>query len=83
MTKGPIVPFGSELLAALCGGSGAVRTAPELRHLVDLPARSAEPRPWPDWVAPEVIATLRDAGIERPWSHQIEAAELARRGVSR
>ena len=80
MTKGPIVTFGSELLAALCGGSGAVRTAPELRHLVDLPARSAEPRPWPDWVAPEVIATLRDAGIERPWSHQIEAAELARRG---
>lgn len=72
--------FGSELLAALCGGTGALRTAPELRHLVDLPARSAEPRPWPAWVTPEVVATLREAGIEQPWTHQIEAAELARRG---
>ena len=72
--------FGSELLATVCGGPEALRTAPELRHLVDLPARSAEPRPWPDWVAPESVAALRDAGIERPWSHQIDAAELAHRG---
>jgi DEAD/DEAH box helicase domain-containing protein len=68
------------LLAAVCGGSAAVRTAPELRHLVDLPACSAEPRPWPAWVSPEIIATLHEAGIERPWSHQVDAAELARRG---
>lgn len=72
--------FGTELLAAVCGGSAAGRTAPELRHLADLPARSAQPRPWPDWVLPEIVATLHEAGVERPWSHQIEAAELARRG---
>lgn len=65
--------FGSELLAALGNPAG-------LRHVAEIPARMAEPRPWPDWVPSAVVAALRADGIDQPWSHQVEAADLARRG---
>ena len=81
--------FGGELLTAVCdaaANSPAHRTAvgpgspAALRHVAEIPARSAEPRPWPDWVAAEVAAAFRADGIDRPWSHQVEAANLARQG---
>lgn len=72
--------FGGELLAAIGAAPGSTRANPALRHVAEIPARAAEPRPWPDWAAAEVVAALRAGGIERPWSHQVEAADLARRG---
>jgi DEAD/DEAH box helicase domain-containing protein len=35
---------------------------------------------WPVWADPDVIAALADTGIDRPWQHQVEAAELAHDG---
>ncbi|MFC4002555.1 DEAD/DEAH box helicase [Prauserella oleivorans] len=49
-------------------------------HVADLPARPARFADWPDWVPPQVSAAFRDCGVERPWTHQAEAAELAWRG---
>lgn len=70
--------FGGDLLAAV-SGSGAGPPA-ALVHVTEIPARGGEPRDWPSWVHPEVSAALRDQGITAPWSHQVEAAELARAG---
>lgn len=70
--------FGGDLLAAVCGGEAAASRS--LLHVAEIAARSGEPREWPPWVHPEVIRALRDRGIATPWSHQVEAAELAHAG---
>ena len=49
-------------------------------HRVGIPARAAQSAPWPDWVAPPVVAAYADAGIERPWRHQVQAADAAHAG---
>ena len=70
--------FGGELLAAALAG-----TAPgehPLRHVAELPPRSGQPRDWPQWADPEVVRAFADRGISNPWSHQLEAAELAHAG---
>ncbi|MQA61944.1 MAG: DEAD/DEAH box helicase [Actinophytocola sp.] len=46
-------------------------------HLTTLPAREARTVAWPDWVPPELVTALRSAGVAAPWSHQVEAADLA------
>ncbi len=51
-----------------------------LTHLEVLPARAGTRVDWPTWTAPALVASWRERGIERPWSHQVEAAEAARRG---
>ncbi|MFR9752603.1 DEAD/DEAH box helicase [Nocardia sp. 004] len=53
---------------------------PEATHVVELPALAATYAAWPAWTAPEVLAALRGTGIDCPWSHQAETAELAFRG---
>ncbi len=81
-TGGDVVAgFGSDLLAAVSGGTGNGHTPAALRHVAEIPARSAEPVDWPGWVHPDVVAALEAHGIRRPWSHQIEAAELAHHGL--
>ena len=52
--------------------------AERLTHLEVLPARAGERVPWPDWTDPDLVGALRVRGVERPWRHQAEAAELAR-----
>jgi DEAD/DEAH box helicase domain-containing protein len=47
---------------------------------VVLPGRAAELRPWPEGLHPELLAALRARGMERAWSHQAEAIELALAG---
>ena len=64
------------ILAALMAGERGAR----LRHVERLPARVARVAPWPDWVAPPLLASLTGSGIEQPWSHQREAMDLAHRG---
>ena len=44
------------------------------------PARAAETRPLPRSLAPEFAQTLRAAGIETLYSHQLEALDAAREG---
>ena len=70
--------FGGDLLAAV-RGPGAGQNA-SLLHVAEIPARSGEPRAWPSWVHPAIPAALRAHGITAPWSHQVEAADLARAG---
>ena len=62
-------------LSALASG------APErLRHVHEVPARSARPEPWPSWVDPTVYAACAGTGITSLWSHQREAADHAHAG---
>jgi DEAD/DEAH box helicase domain-containing protein len=46
-----------------------------LRHVERLPQRDGRHGAWPVWAAPTLIGALVGSGIERPWSHQVEAAE--------
>ena len=45
-----------------------------------LPARQGRTRPWPTWVAPEVMAALEGGGVSALWEHQEAVAQLARDG---
>ena len=58
--------FGSELLAAACGDNTAGSIA-SLRHVAEIPARSAEVRDWPSWAGPDLLAALRSRGITAAW----------------
>jgi DEAD/DEAH box helicase domain-containing protein len=49
-------------------------------HVEHLPPRPAVTVDWPEWTAPLLVDRLRLAGVERPWSHQVAAAEAAWRG---
>lgn len=49
-------------------------------HIEHLPARAGRAGEWPDWVDPDLLAALAGRGIDRPWQHQVAAAELAEAG---
>lgn len=66
----------ADLLQALA----ATRPDSALRHVEHLPGRDGRHSEWPAWTAPALVAALVGAGIGRPWSHQVEAAEAVRRG---
>ena len=51
-------------------------------HVEHIPARHGRHGDWPDWAPPLLVDRLRFSGIERPWRHQVAAAELARAGKS-
>jgi DEAD/DEAH box helicase domain-containing protein len=46
-------------------------------HVEQVPAREGRTANWPSWVSPLLVDRLRAAGIDRPWLHQVQAAELA------
>jgi DEAD/DEAH box helicase domain-containing protein len=48
-----------------------------LRHLRVLPRRAARTAPWPEWAHPDVVAALRERGIDQLWRHQALGAEAA------
>jgi len=70
--------FGGDLLDAVRDAGGGATSA--LLHIAEIPARDGQERDWPSWVHPDIAAALRGQGINAPWSHQVEAAELARAG---
>ncbi|GFG54592.1 DEAD/DEAH box helicase [Mycolicibacterium agri] len=70
--------FGRELLA--CAVEGTSPDEKPVRHVADLPPRRARPRSWPHWADPDVLRAFHDRGITEPWSHQVEAANLAHDG---
>ena len=49
--------------------------ADRVTHARSFPAREAQFADWPEWVSPEVVHAWRVTGIERPWQHQVEAAQ--------
>ena len=64
-----------DALSALAARHRGDEVLTAIRHI---PAREAEFRPLPEWVRPEVVAAYRAKGIEKLYSHQAAAAELAR-----
>lgn len=42
--------------------------------------RAAQSRQWPEWVSPAISTAYRERGVERPWSHQVTAADAAHAG---
>jgi len=71
---------GTDPTTALLELAGAGSRAGRLRHLERLPDRGEELAEWPAWANPELVATLRARGVQRPWRHQVEAADLAHAG---
>lgn len=58
----------------------AAQRAGELVHLEHIPGQPGQPTSWPQSVRPEVAAALAARGVASPWTHQAEAAGLARAG---
>lgn len=54
--------------------------AGELVHLKHIPGSDGQTTSWPGSVRPEVAEALAGQGIAAPWTHQAEAAALAREG---
>ncbi|MDD9207462.1 DEAD/DEAH box helicase [Georgenia sp. 10Sc9-8] len=46
-----------------------------LVHLEQTPARAGEHGDWPGWAEAGVVAAYRRTGVDRPWAHQVTAAE--------
>jgi DEAD/DEAH box helicase domain-containing protein len=57
-------------------------TAARIVHVEPVPARAGRRTDWPDWADPLLVDRLRLAGVEQPWEHQVQAAELAYGGSS-
>ncbi|HTA52883.1 MAG TPA: DEAD/DEAH box helicase [Candidatus Acidoferrum sp.] len=66
------------LQEALSSLAARYRTDEVLTCIKHIPAREAEFRPMPLWARPELVAAYRAKGIDRLYSHQAAAAELAR-----
>ncbi len=56
--------------------------AERVTHVEHVPARAGRHAEWPVWADPLLVDRLRLAGVERPWEHQVAAAELAHGGTS-
>ncbi|MDT0166900.1 DEAD/DEAH box helicase [Actinotalea sp. AC32] len=70
--------MGSDALldVLLAGG----RRDERLTHVERLPAREGQTAPWPAWADPDLVGGYRALGVERPWVHQVEAAEAVHAG---
>ncbi|AZI59346.1 DEAD/DEAH box helicase [Nakamurella antarctica] len=51
-----------------------------VRHVESLPRRAGQTQDWPSWSNPLVVHGFTRRGIERPFTHQAQAAELAHDG---
>jgi DEAD/DEAH box helicase domain-containing protein len=65
----PEAPAGSQV--------ALTRLGPAVTYRATLPGRAGSHTEWPTWCDPVVVQRLRDAGVERPWTHQAAAAGLA------
>ncbi|MFI2753569.1 DEAD/DEAH box helicase [Cellulomonas sp. P22] len=63
-----------ELLDVLLAGG---RRADRLTHVRHLPAREGEQVGWPAWADADLVRGYGRLGVERPWRHQVEAADAA------
>ena len=60
----------------------AAQRAGELVHLTHIPGQAGRTTCWPETIRSEVAGAFADHGIAAPWTHQAEAAGLARAGRS-
>jgi DEAD/DEAH box helicase domain-containing protein len=60
----------------------AAQHARELVHLEHIPGREGQTTSWPDSIRREIVVALAAQGVHAPWTHQAEAAGLARAGHS-
>ena len=51
-----------------------------LVHLQRTPTRPGHHGDWPEWADPDLVAAYRRLGVERPWAHQVAAAQSAHAG---
>ncbi|MCP2257974.1 DEAD/DEAH box helicase domain-containing protein [Streptoalloteichus tenebrarius] len=51
-----------------------------MTHVAHIPERRARTVEWPKWTPTELRDALRARGVERPWTHQVAAAEAAHGG---
>ncbi|WP_374109459.1 DEAD/DEAH box helicase [Actinotalea sp. K2] len=67
--------MGSDALldVLLAGG----RREERLTHVRHLPAREGQVTDWPTWADPALVRGYRALGVERPWVHQVRAADAA------
>ncbi len=49
-------------------------------HVEQLPARPGRTTDWPTWLDPAVRDAFVSAGIDRPYEHQVETADIAHAG---
>ena len=63
-----------------CSGPTVTSVTPCITHVEQIPWRPGRPTAWPTWVTPAIRSCFQAKGIERPWSHQAQAAELAHAG---
>ncbi|MDQ3484464.1 MAG: DEAD/DEAH box helicase, partial [Actinomycetota bacterium] len=67
----------SELVDRLASVPGREGRLTHLERLAPRPAHHVE---WPSWAAPDVRAAFVARGIDRPWRHQVVAADAAQAG---
>lgn len=51
-----------------------------LVHLQRTPARPGRHGDWPDWADADLVSAYHRIGVERPWTHQVAAAQSAHAG---
>ncbi|MCG2797594.1 MAG: DEAD/DEAH box helicase [Cellulomonas sp.] len=51
------------------------RRADRVTHVRQLPARPGTQADWPAWADPQLVEGYRRLGVERPWLHQVQAAD--------
>lgn len=62
------------LLDVLLAAGGRSDRMTHVRHL---PARAGTQADWPAWADPDLVQGYRTLGVDRPWLHQVEAADAA------
>ncbi|EID54728.1 DEAD/DEAH box helicase [Saccharomonospora xinjiangensis] len=75
MTRSGTAARASHLLARATAGVPDDRYP--VTHIADLAAREARFGDWPEWVPSAVLDAFVSSGVEKPWSHQVEAASAA------
>lgn len=61
----------------VAGAPPAADTTRVQRHVSHVSARAERTTAWPDWADPELISGWRKLGVNRPWTHQVAAADSA------
>ncbi len=74
-------PVGFLTVLKQCGTDSETTVTTCITHVEHIVAAAGEAVPWPGWLPDTLRDALRANGIEQPWSHQVQAAELSRAGV--